>query len=849
MRLPERKWVFLTLSMEDLLGMSIPEFMVRFNLNLVIHPEDQHLFDELLRLAQEEGSGSVDLRFCGMDDSCKWVNLRAVGHRDESGVCKYVVGVARDISEVRRYQEELKLSEMRWKAVLDNAGEAFLTVDQSGNVTYVNKSFESMLGYRRDQIEGRSLWTLVPDDQRQVLDYQWSMRHVKWQRRYEIDLLRSDGSRMPARVIATVVKDLGEDQYLHFGFIDDLTQIRRIDREQKDRLRFLRTLLDTIPSPVFYKDSRGRYQGFNRAFQEVFQAIGPMGEFDMSYLPDDFVARDVNSDLDLLRNPGAMCFHFKFGEGDVSRHFVVHKATFFDHVGRVGGFVGVMTEITEQKRMEAELREAKERAEASSRAKMAFVSHISHEIRTPMNAVVGLSEMLLDSCEDPEIREDLELIHQASMSLTEILGDILDLAAVEAGKLRLEESSFSMEDLCAPVFSLMGAEAKRKGLEFRGKVEDGASGHFVGDQVRIRQLLWNLLSNAIKFTPSGSVSARISASEGGVLFEVSDTGVGIEEEQLDRIFDYFERGEELLTRRIPGTGLGLALCKKLVSLMGGAIRVRSRGGEGSCFSIWLPLRRDHGLASPDRGDDAPELPRGLRVLLAEDNRANQRLMMSLLERMGLSVRCASDGAEALRALEEETFDMVFMDVQMPAMDGLEVTRRFREMERGTGRRTLIIGLTAFSSPDDRRACVEAGMDRFLAKPVSPSRLRREMGRIWSFTSNERNLVNLDVLMEMADGSRELAVGFATDVLEMLPGHIQCLSQAAAGESDPAAVEKSLHRLKGSAGYLGAASLEADLAGLLERWRGGDRQQVIQDLPALLEKLRTLQEELKGYVGG
>jgi CheY-like chemotaxis protein len=171
------------------------------------------------------------------------------------------------------------------------------------------------------------------------------------------------------------------------------------------------------------------------------------------------------------------------------------------------------------------------------------------------------------------------------------------------------------------------------------------------------------------------------------------------------------------------------------------------------------------------------------------------------------------------------------------------------MERGTGRRTLIIGLTAFSSPDDRRACVEAGMDRFLAKPVSPSRLRREMGRIWSFTSNERNLVNLDVLMEMADGSRELAVGFATDVLEMLPGHIQCLSQAAAGESDPAAVEKSLHRLKGSAGYLGAASLEADLAGLLERWRGGDRQQVIQDLPALLEKLRTLQEELKGYVGG
>lgn len=855
-RTSDRKWMFLTLGMEELLRMPIPDFLVRFSLGMVIHPDDVGSFNSFLEEAQSDGSASVEIRMIRGDQSEVWVALRAVGHCDDSGVCKYLVGIARDVSELRRYQQELRKSELKWKTVLDNAGEAFLTVDRSGRITYVNKSFETILGYDRNKVVGESLWALVPEDQRSIIDYQWSLRNIRWQRRYEIELLRSDGSRIPVRIIATVVKGFSSDpeDYLHFGFIDDLTQEKRIYREQKDQLKFLKTLLDTIPNPVFYKDAKGRYQGFNRAFQELF-GLGD-GDFQMEpeVLPEEFVARDVSSDMELLKNPGTMSFDFSMGSGDDRRDFVIRKASFFDHCGRVGGFVGVMTEITSMKRMERVLREAKERAEASSMAKMAFVSHISHEIRTPMNAVVGLSEVLLEECRDPDMRRDLELIHQASSSLMDILGDILDIAAVEAGKLKLEMVPFSIEEVCSPIFSLMGAEAERKGLDFVQRIDRSARGFFLGDPLRVRQLLWNLLSNAVKFTERGTVSTRITWKDGGVLFVVSDTGVGIDEEHLDRIFGYFERGEDLLTRRLPGTGLGLALCKSLVSLMGGTIEVRSSKGEGSEFSFWLPLERASEAALPkkDQEPEVPELPKGLKVLLAEDNWANQRLMTTVLRRMGLDVLCASDGKEALGIFEQEgPFDMVLMDVQMPVMDGLEVTRRIRGMEKGSGRRTLIVGLTAFSSPEDRKACVEAGMDRFLAKPVSPARLRKELGRIWAFTSKEKSLIDPEVILEMADGSRDLAKGFASDVLKMLPAYVRSLEDAVEHRSLDGnggdMVEKSLHRLKGTAGYLGASSLEKDLSEMLLRWRGQDREQVIESLPDLVDKLKGLEEELRRYL--
>ncbi|MCX7829249.1 MAG: PAS domain S-box protein [Thermanaerothrix sp.] len=854
-RTADRKWMFLTLGMEELLRMPIPDFLVRFNLGMVIHPDDVGAFNAFLEEAQSDGKASAEVRMIRGDQSEVWVALRAVGHRDESGVCKYLVGIAQDVSELRRYQEELRRSELKWKTVLDNAGEAFLTVDRGGRITYVNKSFETMLGYGRDRIVGESLWTLVPEDQRSIIDYQWSLRNIRWQRRYEIELLRSDGSRIPVRIIATVVRGFSNDteDYLHFGFIDDLTKVRRIDREQKDQLKFLKTLLDTIPSPVFYKDSRGRYQGFNRAFQELFGLCDGDFQMEPGSLPEEFVARDVSSDMELLKKPGSMSFDFSMGSGEDRRDFVIRKASFFDHCGKVGGFVGVMTEVTSMKRMERVLRESKERAEASSRAKMAFVSHISHEIRTPMNAVVGLSEVLLEECRDQGMRKDLELIHQASSSLMDILGDILDLAAVEAGKLKLETVPFSIEEVCSPIFSLMWAEAEKKGLDFVHRIDPSAQGLFLGDPVRVRQLLWNLLSNAVKFTDRGSVSTQITWKDGGVLFVVSDTGVGIDEAHLDRIFGYFERGEDLLTRRLPGTGLGLALCKSLVSLMGGTIGVKSRKGEGSEFSFWLPLERAEGVPLPRKEEDAPELPKGLKVLLAEDNRANQRLMTTVLRRMNLEVTTASDGEEALKLFEQEgPFDMVLMDVQMPVMDGLEVTRRIRSSEKGTGRRTLVVGLTAFSSPEDRKACVEAGMDRFLAKPVSPARLRRELGRIWAFTSEEKSLIDPEVLLEMADGSRDLAKGFASDVLEMLPGYVSSLEGAlesgSSRQETEEAVEKSLHRLKGTAGYLGAASLESELSNMLRRWRCSEKEEVLAALPGLIDKIRKLEEDLKRYLG-
>jgi signal transduction histidine kinase/CheY-like chemotaxis protein len=404
----------------------------------------------------------------------------------------------------------------------------------------------------------------------------------------------------------------------------------------------------------------------------------------------------------------------------------------FDAAGAPIRAVGCNWDVTQERELGETLRRAKDAADDANRAKSAFLANMSHEIRTPMNAVLGMAELALDTELTPQQRDFLTTIHASAESLLVVLADILDFSKIEAGKLDVEPFDFDLRCALAATLRPLSERAQRKGIELAYEVEPDVPQVLHADWHRIRQIVVNLVGNAVKFTPTGRVDLRVRtecAASGGLRLRcvVADTGIGIAEPMIDRIFSPFEQGDPAIHARFGGTGLGLAISNQLVELLGGELLVGSAVGEGSTFTFTVPVEL---AAPPDRSARPPpqqqratptppfaEAERPLVVLVAEDNVVNQRVIGGMLVRRGHQVVVASDGAEALRQIAERPFDVVLMDIEMPEMDGLEAIARIREAERETGRRIPIIALTAHAMSGDRERFLGAGADDYLTKPL------------------------------------------------------------------------------------------------------------------------------------
>ena len=525
------------------------------------------------------------------------------------------------------------------------------------------------------------------------------------------------------------------------GTTIDISELKQATRQAEKSEALLKSILDLLPQRVFWKDREGRFLGVNRSFKNFVGTEDVIGktDLDMPWGAQGEFFQEWDRRIMATREPVFNLLSELTGGDARTSWQTTSKVPLVDARGEVWGVLGTSLDITSFKQTEVELVRARNEAEAASKAKSAFLATMSHEIRTPMNGVIGCTELLLATGLDDEQRGLASTIRDSGQSLMTIIDDILDFSRIEAGRVTVERSSIDAKKISVGVVTLLRPKAADKRLELELHWPP-ASSHVLADAGRLRQVLLNLVSNAIKFTESGRVTIRANDAADGVLsIEVEDSGIGISADLLPRLFTKFTQADSSATRKYGGTGLGLAISKQLVELMGGQIGVRSRPGMGSTFWFTLPsaqrvdasttakvaaLAADTNLQQ----EQPAAVGEPLQVLLVEDHAVNRMLATRMLTKLGCEVDIAENGRIACERMAHQHYEVLFMDCQMPEMDGFEATRLIRSREANNGRRTPIVALTANAMTEDRERCLAAGMDDYISKPYSAADFQRALER-------------------------------------------------------------------------------------------------------------------------
>ncbi|MEZ4647636.1 MAG: PAS domain S-box protein [Candidatus Eisenbacteria bacterium] len=620
-----------------------------------------------------------------------------------------------------------------------------ITDGTTGKIVDINDAFLETLGYARDAIVGRTSAELglFPEADRRQEAARLLARDGAFSN-FDSDVRTASGVVLKGVFYGETLSNRDREEIL--TVMVNVTPQLEARAALWESEGLLRSTIESMQDLVFALDDKGRFLELAAtAVQETAYRKRDeyVGAHYSSILPPDAAVK-VGAAIDALqRGEEAPAIDYSLEVDGTCRYYSARISLRRNLEGRFLGATAVVRDVTDARRAEHDLRVAHERAERNaeralqaSRAKSEFLANMSHEIRTPLNGVIGMVDLLLGTKLDDEQFGFASTIRTSGRALLSVIDDILDFSRIEAGKLTLEPEDFDPRKLLEQVLEIVSSAAREKGLMLGCSVDPATPALVRGDAKRLRQILLNLVGNAVKFTDEGGVSVDMRATPGadGALrmgFTVRDSGIGIPQDQFDRLFEKFSQVDGSATRKHGGTGLGLAIARQLVEMMGGAIRCRSEVGSGSEFSFDVELARSHETsqnvpeATEGANTDAPR-PEGSnkRVLLVEDNTVNQRVARAMLQRLGFEVDVAEDGQQALDALRAHRYEVVLMDCQMPVMDGYEATRRLRDHAEGTLDPTVpVIAMTAHAMSGDRERCLAAGMDDYVPKPVSLSSMR------------------------------------------------------------------------------------------------------------------------------
>jgi len=652
---------------------------------------------------------------------------------------------------------------------------------------------------------------------------------------YELTYIRKDGTRFPAVVSVTALRD-AQDTIIGFLLIGtDNTARKLVEAEQKQsdqRLRdqqfYTRSLIESNIDALMTTDPSGFITDVNKQMEALTGCTRDelIGAPFKNFFTDPERAEDGIKRV--LSEKSVTDYELTARARDGKQTVVSYNATtFYDRNRKLQGVFAAARDVTEGKRVEMELKQARAVAESANRSKSDFLASMSHEIRTPMNAIVGIADLLAKTSLSAEQDKYVQIFRRAGDNLLNLINDILDLSKVEASQLELEQTGFSLAEHVEIVMEMVRPRATEKGLALQCTIDPGVPDKLIGDPTRLRQVLLNLLGNAIKFTSAGEVSLRVASEPGleapsALRFTVSDSGIGIPGEKLDRVFERFTQADSSTTRRFGGSGLGLTICRRLTELMGGRIWVESEVDKGSTFAFAVPFEI---WTSPDEptneplgmGLGAPLRP--LRILLTEDSPDNCTIIMAYLEDTPYTIDIAETGASACKMFATGSYDLVLMDRQMPVMDGLTATRTIRAWEQANGHAPCpIIALTASALKGDREMCLAAGCTAFLTKPIKQHVLLKAIkdhSALIPSVSREANV------SDPAPGPLEARM--AARVPAFLRNCVTSVAamQTALDQSDFGAVGFLSHSLRGAGGMFGFAAITEMGADIEAAATGGD----------------------------
>ena len=670
---------------------------------------------------------------------------------------------------------------------------------------------------------------------------------------YELTYIRKDGTRFPALVSVTALRDA---QGVIIGYLligTDNTARKLVEEEQKksdQRLRdqqfYTRSLIESNIDALMTTDPSGIITDVNKQMEALTGCTRDelIGAPFKDYFTDP--ARAEAGIKRVLSEKSVTDYELTARARDGKQTVVSYNATtFYDRSRTLQGVFAAARDVTERKRVEAELQQAKADAESASRTKSDFLASMSHEIRTPMNAIMGIADLLAKTALTPEQDKYVQIFRRSGDNLLNLINDILDLSKVEASQLDLERTGFSLSDHLEKVIEMVAPRAQEKGLALVCEIAPSVSNDLVGDPTRLRQVLLNLLGNAIKFTESGGVSLKVEPDHDvsvptALRFTVSDSGIGIAGEKLARVFERFTQADSSTTRRFGGSGLGLTISKRLVELMGGRIWVSSEVDKGSVFAFAVPFEAWTGANRPESAPigDEPGAPLpALRILMAEDSADNCTIALAYLEDTPYQIDVAETGAIACEMFKAGHYDLVLMDRQMPVMDGLTATRTIRAWEKFNDRApTPIIALTASALKGDRETCLAAGCTAYLTKPIKQDVLLQAIRNFSAVATPELSAAG-EAKAPLSRADRRLA--------ERVPAYLRNCRESvltmgdALDRSDFDAVTILGHNLRGSGGGFGFQAL-TDIGAGLELAAGSadmdaSRQWVV-DLSAYLDRV-------------